>query len=109
VSTTDSNGCESEAELTEVIVGLSQFAVSSLQFVIFPNPVKDKFTIQKLQVTSGTAADVSIYNVMGEKIISGLESTGSTTVIDVGVLPCGLYYLELSTSEKTLRTKFIKE
>jgi len=126
VITTDSNGCVSEAVINNVIASLNQFYHDSnldpsSRLKVFPNPVKDKFTIHSRwlsgsQFPIGIAPKgvlptvaISIYNVLGDKIISGLESTRNTTEIDVTVLPSGLYYLELSSSENTIRTKFIKE
>jgi len=115
VVVTDTNGCEVEAVINNVIAS-SQLPVSSSQFVIFPNPVQDKFTIQKLQVTRGTVVELSIYNMMGEKIIDasplsfgeGLGGEAEWSV-NCGSLTSGLYFLEITSDKKVYRTKFVKQ
>jgi hypothetical protein len=98
VVATDNNGCEVEAVINDVIAGLNQFPVSSSQLVIFPNPVNDKFTIQKTEVTNGTAAEISIYNVMGEEVLKQeSRDKNQEVIVDVSMLPPGIYFLEMFT------------
>jgi len=121
VVATDNNGCEVEAVINNVIAGNSQLAVGSSPLEIFPNPVIDKFTIQKLfpiaiGITSETAFEISVYNVLGEKVMAVCcgqsakadPSSGGWTV-DCGHLAEGLYYLEISSGKKIYRTKFLKQ
>ena len=105
VVATDENNCEVEAVINNVMAAVGNSSMQSIQ--IYPNPVHDEFTIQKLQVTSGTAAEISIYNVLGEKVYSGIYSDHS--IIDCSHFPQGLYLVELSSSEKILRGKFVKQ
>jgi len=112
VVATDQNDCEVEAVLNDVIASISQLAVSSSQLAIFPNPVGDQFTIQKSQFTpdsyrDGTAEEISIYNLMGEKIYTTIYHDGLT--IDCKSFPSGIYFLEMKVAEKSSRTKFVKQ
>jgi len=104
----DQNDCEVEAVINDVIASLNQFPVFSSQFTIFPNPVEDKFTIQKLQVISGTALQISIYNLVGEKVIAVILNPDQST-IDCRALPPGMYSIEITSGENIYRTKFIKQ
>ncbi len=108
VVATDSNGCEVEAVINDVIASI-QYSVDNKQIIIYPNPVTNKLIIQKSKVTSETVAEISIYNLMGEKVISESVILNPNAEIDVPNLSPGLYYLELSSPYKTLRTKFIKQ
>jgi len=107
VVATDENGCEVEAVINNVLAH-AQFAGGKWQFAIFPNPVSETLTVTSY-LLSGTAGEISIYSMMGEKIISISVLLHPDAEIDVRSLAQGLYYLEFYTSEKTLRTKFIKE
>jgi len=117
VVATDSNGCEVEAVINNVIAAVGSGSMQSIQ--VYPNPVTDKFTIQNLQacpscvagrVTSGTTVEISIYNVLGEKILSGLpRSIGTESVIDVSRITSGIYWLEIISDNKIFRTKFVKQ
>jgi len=108
VIATDSNGCEVEAVINNVVAEI-QFAVGSSQLAVFPNPVKDKFTIHDSQFTSGTAVEISIYNVLGERVLNQESRTKiQEEIIDVSMLENGLYYLEVTSGEKIYRSKFVK-
>ncbi|MEO8087955.1 MAG: T9SS type A sorting domain-containing protein, partial [Bacteroidota bacterium] len=87
------------------------------EIAVFPNPVKDKLTMHSrwlsgARCTIGTAVDVSIYNLVGEKVLMAANclpiAIGMRTV-DCRLLPPGIYYLEITNGSKTLRTKFIKQ
>jgi len=112
VVATDNNGCEVEAVIFDVIAGI-QSAVSSGQWAIYPNPVKDQFTIHNLQVTRGTAVDVSIYNVLGELVMAVSLPTADcqlpTCTVDCRLFSPGMYWLQINSGGKVMREKFVKE
>jgi PKD repeat protein len=114
VVATDVNGCEVEA----VFIG-NPWSTHELnnenEIKVFPNPVTDKFTIQfrwlsGSKVKRGIALEISIYNVMGEKVMSifcDLAPDGFCD-IDCRLLPRGIYTLRFVSDQKTINTKFIK-
>jgi len=73
---------------------------------IFPNPVEDKFTIHNSEFTSGTAVEISVYNMLGEKMKVAADWKLGT--VNCELLPSGIYYLEITSEKKIYRTKFIK-
>jgi hypothetical protein len=110
VVATDNNGCEVEAVINDVIASISLLEVGSGQFAIYPNPVEGKFTIQKSQVTSGTAVEIAIYNVLGERVMTQLSKGNvQEEIIDASNLGNGMYYLEVTSDKKIYRSKFIKQ
>jgi len=111
VVATDANGCEVEAAIFNVIANILGTEDSGL-WTVFPNPVEGKFTMHNSQFTIGTALEVSVFNVMGEKMEIEIQSgtnNNSSYEIDVHTLPPGLYYIEIASSEKTFRSKFVKQ
>ena len=111
VVATDANGCEVEAAIFNVVASL-QSTVDRGLLTIFPNPVEDKFTMHNAQCMMRTAIEISIYNVLGEKVYLPVDripiAIGMLTV-DCRHLPSGIYYLEITAGEKTFRTKFVKK
>ncbi|MEO8086849.1 MAG: kelch repeat-containing protein [Bacteroidota bacterium] len=110
VVATDSNDCEVEAVIYNVIAGLRP-AMDFGQFVISPNPVEDQFTIHSRwlsgsQFTIGTAIEISIYNMLGVRIFF----YNSVTPIDVDCrfFPPGMYWIEINSSGKIMRAKVMK-
>jgi len=112
VVATDVNGCEVEAAIFDVAAGIHAAANNSNALEIFPNPVSGKFTIYSpwltgLQRNIGTAIEITIYNMLGEKVHPAIDYRLMT--VDCKVLPSGAYWLEVRAAEKTLRAKFVKE
>jgi PKD repeat protein len=108
VVATDANGCEVEAVINNVIASLTTPSKEG-ELTIYPNPVEEMLYVIDSKL-HGTAASISIYNVLGEKIMDaslsdGIEYWGKA---DVSILPAGLYFIELGTEDKIYRTKFIK-
>jgi hypothetical protein len=70
---------------------------------VYPNPVSSQ-----LAVCSGQLAiiSVSVYNIVGKKLISGKRSETFTQEINVESLPEGMYILELETSDGVFSKKF---
>ena len=116
VVATDVNGCEVEAVINNVIASTlspdSSLDVDCGVLTVFPNPVQDKFTMQNAECIIGTAVEISIFNVLGEKVI-GIRplSTGKEPLneIDVFHLPSGIYSLEIISCNKIFQTKFLKQ
>jgi len=110
VVATDLNGCEVEAVVFNVVAEVD--AIGEEEIMIFPNPVEDKVIIQKSKVKRETAVEISVYNVIGEKMEIGLSSAAennSSLEIDVHTWAAGLYYIEIRSTEKTFRSKFVKQ
>ena len=102
------NGCEVEAAIFNVIAAVG--SSSRQEPIIFPNPVVDKFTIQNSQFMMGTALEISIYNMFGELADKSQTSIFKPeTGIDISHLPSGMYWLEISSTAKSYRAKFIKQ
>ena len=103
VVATDSNGCEVEAVINNVLA-YAQFAVGNWQLAIFPNPVTETIDIRGLELNS--SYEISIFNVVGEKVFSAVDCK-----LPIGncQLSSGLYYLELKAEGKIFRSKFVKQ
>jgi PKD repeat protein len=110
VVATDVNGCEVEAVIFDVIASV-QFETGNGNWKIFPNPVSDKLIIQsRSQVTSERAVDVSVLNMLGEKIHIKIDDQ---LTVDCRSLPAGIYYVEINSSRAAqsnspFRARFIK-
>ncbi|CAN5570039.1 hypothetical protein BH11BAC1_BH11BAC1_09550 [soil metagenome] len=105
VVATDANGCEVEAAIFDVVAGI-QGAVDFSQLSIFPNPVSDKIYFQNRGFSNGHAIDISIYNMIGGKILSAVDYGLKT--IGCELLPPGIYWLEIKTEENITWIKFMK-
>jgi hypothetical protein len=104
VVATDSNGCEVEAAIFNVIADLPSTVDRGL-LTIFPNPVGETLFVNSYSL-AGTAIEISVYNMLGEKVAA--VCCGLSTV-DCRLLPPGIYLLEVSGNDKVLRAKFVKE
>ncbi len=114
VVATDANGCEVEAVIFNVVAGLTSALSEGGWVMVFPNPVVDKLIIQKLEVTSKTALEISIYNLVGE-IVYRVHGTPCEAVdcnlhtVDCRFLPQGTYWIEISDGKRMMRKHFVKQ
>lgn len=69
---------------------------------VYPNPTKDKIFIKNAENITG----IKIYNSEGKLV---KESKTTSDVMNVSSLPKALYIMEITTSDKSYKTKFIKE
>ena len=111
VVATDNNDCEVEAAIFDVVASTGS-EVSGFEFEVYPNPVSDELFIEFNKAGSGlkpgTAVEVCVYGVIGEKILS-LLNTEVPNKMDVSGLSAGVYDLEMRAGEKIFRTKFVKQ
>jgi len=75
---------------------------------IFPNPAINKITIENIQQTAPTTANIEISNIEGQ-LIKTFTTNENKTSIDVSALPSGVYFVKVK-NEKCLEVrKFVKE
>jgi hypothetical protein len=103
VIVTDTNGCEVEAVINDVLT-ITPLAIGDLPFSIYPNPVLE--TIDVTGLGSNTADEVLIYNVVGEKVFSAIDCKLPITNCQ---LSSGMYYIEINKNNITFRSKFMKQ
>ena len=66
---------------------------------VYPNPVKDRLTIQAESLQS-----VEVYNLVGQKVMHSTE-----TVIDLSGLTEGVYFVRIETSDKMVTKRIVKQ
>ncbi len=113
VVATDANGCEVEAAIFSVIAAVLPSPLGEGSGVrLYPNPVVDKLEITGSFLKDKKEINISIYNLIGEKVlaVSPLSlGRGVGGEADVSALPSGMYYLQVSSATTNFRTKFIKQ
>ena len=103
----DGQICVSEAVYAETeVTSVSENGLSteSGNFTVYPNPVKDKLTIEAQE----TLEKVEIYNVMGALVYSQ-KSCGKMVEITTADLPTGTYVVRLTSKTATETRRFVKE
>ncbi|WP_400077904.1 S8 family serine peptidase [Winogradskyella sp. R77965] len=75
-------------------------------FGFYPNPVKDEINLRLPEILSD--ADVSIYNQLGQKVLSQSILENSQT-INVSTLSTGIYLIKFSSENSSQTFKFIKQ
>lgn len=72
-------------------------------FTLYPNPVKDKLTVE-----SGQMIDhYEVYSILGEKV-SCHETNAAVFEINVNELPQGVYFIRLHSDGMIQTKRFIK-
>ena len=78
----------------------------ALSVLIYPNPASSNLTIDLGDLT-GVNTSIKLYDSSSKLVFE--KQSSSTLLIDVSVFAQGLYTLELSTSDKVLRSKVVLE
>jgi hypothetical protein len=102
VTVTDAKGCTKVRSITtNAVLGISNVTASLPQMQIFPNPATDQLTIK---TTDFIPQHISVYNVNGQLV----TETGYTQKLNINNLASGVYLLEVSAPNVTMRSRFIK-
>jgi len=105
VVVSNENGCTAFASVDVLVSGLEDYS-SDDNISIFPNPSDGNFTIS-FSSDLFSEAEISVTNAIGLKILSSKEKTrpgNFSTSIHLKTFPQGLYYLEIQTGVKFIRT-----
>lgn len=106
VIATDTNGCEVEAAIFDVLASIHPVGSTDL-ISCSPNPVTDALSVHwnKLLLTS-----IDLYTIMGEHVMTVNEPVnGNGITIDVQRLTAGVYMLKLNGNECSTMLRFIKK
>ena len=98
-------GCGDQAEIEYACqtIGIPDINLET-EFSIYPNPAKKKlFISSKNEIV---LEKVIIYNQFGQKVF---QETQILNVVDISMLPKGLYIIELLSDELKMRNKLIIE
>jgi hypothetical protein len=87
-------------------VGIKETLFAAKSVTIYPNPVKDSFSID-LSVKQGTTL-LSIFSVDGMKLLEQ-EIIGCKTQINISYLEAGIYFIKLRNENMVETRKIIKE
>ncbi|MEP5338204.1 MAG: T9SS type A sorting domain-containing protein [Algibacter sp.] len=107
--TAGKNGCDwvfsTRFDLTFSLVidaPLSVSEVSANQTKIYPNPVKDIFTI-----TNSQSADIIVYNILG-KVVLNKKMENNNDSVDISNLNTGVYYVSINNNGVISNKKIVK-
>lgn len=95
------------AEFNPPFVGISEVD-DDLLFSVFPNPGKTEFTVCDLQYTVMEKPVMKIFDVNGKKIVEETLTTENRK-LQTGNWQRGIYFVEVSTAEKSRTVKLIVE
>jgi hypothetical protein len=85
---------------------LSTKSFTSNTILVYPNPVKDRFTILLSNTTKNTV--ITLYNNIGQMVKQKAVSADKNSV-SVSELPKGIYSYKITSAQKTVTGKIIKE
>ena len=99
--------------LTFTSAGMSttDIASSGPSFNVYPNPIKDRITLEINSSKQGSANRYVIYDVQGNVIVQkelGTSLERYVENVDLSSLPSGLYVVTLTSGEVTTHKKIIK-
>lgn len=88
-------------------VGLGEIDESNNSLMLYPNPVRDELYIKLVQKKSNEIFDLCIYNSLGQKVLS--KKIKVSKPLNVGFLPSGFYYAEISHDALKYKRSFFKQ
>jgi hypothetical protein len=101
VRVTNQQGCTATSQCFQVgAMGTKPRDASSGRVVLYPNPAKEKVTLQ----TSATVQKITIVNMLGQTVLLSLN----TKEADTSLLAQGQYILIAQTNNGIWRGKFVK-
>ena len=80
-----------------------------IQFSMYPNPATEKLTVNPQQELSSTAR-ITIYSSDGRMISESAwnPTDGQKQEVNIGSLPSGIYFLQITDGNRIAKNKFVK-
>ncbi|MGF1532706.1 MAG: T9SS type A sorting domain-containing protein [Bernardetiaceae bacterium] len=93
---------------TEELVEAEDTFIGADALTFFPNPTTGDITIRLDERFVAKTVNVSIFNVQGQRMESLDTETTNSVKLDLGTLPAGLYFVQLSAGSDMARIKVVK-
>ena len=90
-------------------VGLNEQANYSALVNVYPNPSNGQLSIEIANNVGGQSCEISIYNVIGQKVLTTNSEKGLSSVqtIDMSSLSNGVYQVEVKSNNKSTFKKVV--
>jgi len=111
VLVTDSNGCEAEAVIFNVLTSVEHLNTFQDELKLYPDPAGEIIFI-KWNSSFDVSYEISVLTLLGQEVISGSGSDLdqlSNNGIDISHLSTGMYFLEIHSKGYSARIKFVKK
>jgi hypothetical protein len=103
----NASGCRWKGEVELACgFGVTENNSSNYLMTISPNPSSTRITIETTASTPKFL--ISIFNLNGQEVLSQ-QITESKTEIDISHLPCGIYFVKLTSDDTVKVLKIVKE
>ncbi len=89
------------------IIGIREYNQDGSTFKVYPNPTAKYISLQDTDLDN-YAVEYNVYNMLGQKVITGKLTENVEKTIDVSSLEAGSYIVNFNTAFKNFNTKFIK-
>ncbi len=86
--------------------GINENEIEKLKLILYPNPTKEKFTIETPLVKR--ASTLTICNINGQELIKQ-QITENMTEVNISNLKNGVYFVKILTDKAIIVGKIIKE
>jgi ELWxxDGT repeat protein len=85
---------------------VTEIAHSNFDVILFPNPANHQLTIKTDEKLLGS--NFAVLSIMGQMVHSG-KINSDNTLLEVGDLPSGVYFVQLQSKDGGITSLFIKE
>jgi len=94
---------------SQPLLAVNDLTNAAAKVLAYPNPANDVFNLRFDKVPAGSV-NAKIYDLMG-RVIDSRNYTAAPSVISfqVGYLPTGMYFYEVSNNGNIMRDKFMKK
>ena len=94
---------------SQPLLAVNNLTIAATKVLAYPNPANDIFNLRFDKVPAGSV-NAKLYDIMG-RTIDSRNYTAAPSVISfqVGYLPTGMYFYEVSNNGNIIRDKFMKK
>jgi hypothetical protein len=102
-------GCNSDEEILAACeVGMDEKTKSESHINIYPNPASSNLIIELPYTTSIKNTCLTIFNINGKQLMRH-QMTEQTTLINIGTIPPGIYFVQVADDRTVQMRKFVKQ
>lgn len=102
--------------VTQMSLALDTFAITSVlsndefkisKFAVYPNPASDVLTVQGSD--NASLSSIQIVDLNGRQVFSNTYNNVTETKVNVSDLSAGMYLINITTDNKVITKKFLKQ